>query len=249
MDDLGDRQRLKWRAFGLGLLVPGLGQIFRSRISGLIYLAAALGIANITGLPISLRWAVVGSLTLIGAERARRDVEYGGHSRPAGFGAIGVRIQVPRFSGRRIGLDLELDVPRSVEQVWERMADLRRFVRVDPFHSRLIVLGANLEAGVELAIEHRAFGLRFLRFGKLLSWREGKSYAISDLAASGSRGFFPHVFTFAIEPIGPARSRLTVRVRGRWNSPIVPTWAGRLWVRFIGREHARLLRVELAKPA
>jgi hypothetical protein len=36
-------------------------------------------------------------------------------------------------------------------------------------------------------------------------------------------------------------STLTIRIRGRWTSRIVPVWLGRQWIRLVCREHARLL--------
>ena len=240
------RHRLKWRAFWLSIFVPGLGQLRVGRWTGAAYLAAAIGLGSATGWPTSWRAAGGAALALASAERARRFVEYGGKTRPIGTGAILARVRTMKVGGRGLDVRVELEVPRPAEEVWSRMADLRRFVAIDPFHARVIVPGPGLEVGADLVLEHRVLGVRFHRFGRLLRWREGESYAISDLSAKGARGFFPHVFAFDVVPTGPGRCRLSLKVRGRWNSRVVPKWAGAAWVGLIGREHARLLRAELA---
>jgi hypothetical protein len=106
-------------------------------------------------------------------------------------------------------------------------------------------LGPELRPGVAIALEHRVFGVKFLRFGRLLRWREGRGYTFSDLSGrSEGRGFFPHVFDFAVEPsasAGEGVTRLIVGIRGLWTSRL-PRWAGLWWFRYVSREHARLLK-------
>jgi hypothetical protein len=155
-------------------------------------------------------------------------------------------------SGAGSGIDLviDVDVARPVEEVWARLADFAGFVTIDPMHNRVIVQGPGreLKPGVELAIEHVAFGITFFRFGKLLTWRDGCGYSFSDLSRKGALGFFPHVFDFAVEPgeAGAGGSRLIVSVRGKWTSRRWPRWLGLIWFRYVGREHARMLRAALA---
>ena len=40
----------------------------------------------------------------------------------------------------------------------------------------------------------------------------------------------------------PARTRLTIDVRGKWTTPWVPMGLALAWLRYVMREHARRLR-------
>jgi hypothetical protein len=241
-----DRHRDKWVAFALSLAVPGAGQLWAGRASCLADFALAAGL---------IAGAAIGSpgwvyrlgfvlLAILSAERAKRALEVVPRERPGPRPrAVVADREAP---GRGIDLLITLDLARPAEEVWDAMADPTRFVTIDPFHSRVIVMEGSLRPGAAIVLEHRAFGVRFHRFGKLLSWREGNGYAFSDLSARGRDGFFPHVFTFAVEPTTPGRSRLTIRVRGLWTSTRLPRSLGRVWFRFVSREHARMLSKALA---
>jgi hypothetical protein len=53
------------------------------------------------------------------------------------------------------------------------------------------------------------------------------------------------VFCIRIEPARAASgavSRLSISVRGKWTSRIVPVALGRWWIWLVCREHARLLQ-------
>ena len=134
-----------------------------------------------------------------------------------------------------------LTVAQSREQLWAQIRDLPRFLTIDPFHDQVTLMRDQPVVGVDLVLSHNAFGRRFLRFGKIIGWREGVGYTFSDLSARGPRVGFPHVFMVSIEPQDDV-SRLTIRVRGRWTSRLIPVWLGRQWIRLVCREHARLLR-------
>ncbi len=240
-------RRDKWTAFWLSLAVPGAGQLWAGRWSCLAYFGAAAGL--MAALPRSGSWAALAALGLVGAELAKRSVEAERWPDRARSAVVRSRVVDRSGRGRRVALRIELEVARSPAEVWDQMADLTEFVTIDPFHSRVIVLGTELRPGVALALEHRAFGVKFLRFGRLLRWREGRGYTFSDLSGrSGGRGFFPHVFDFAVEPAapgGPAATRLTVGIRGKWTSRRLPRRAGLWWFRYVCREHARLLKAAL----
>ena len=89
-------------------------------------------------------------------------------------------------------------------------------------------------------------GRRFLRFGKIIAWREGSGYTFSDLSSHGPKQGFPHAFMINLQPLTSDETepltRLTIQVRGRWTSRLAPAWFGRLWVWLVCREHARLLQ-------
>ncbi len=240
----GDRHRAKWEAFWLSLLMPGAGQLWLGRWTGLAYLGAVGVLASRPEMAPGWVWGAAGvALTLLSAERAKRrlEVERGERSGRRSESRV-IDRDAP---GRGIDLTIEVALDRPLAEVWVRMADLAEFVTIDPFHSRIIVMDEPLRPGATLAIEHRAFGWRFFRFGRLLWWREGVGYAFSDLSPRGRSGFFPHVFTFAADEQSDGRSRLVVRVRGLWTSRRWPRWVGRGWFRYVAHEHARLLRKTL----
>lgn len=144
-----------------------------------------------------------------------------------------------------VALRFHIDLPRPAAEVWPHVADLRRFACHDLFHRRLIVLAPTLRPGAALAIEHAALGVRRMRFGRLLWWREGRGYAFSDLSARGPRHGFPHIFVVELDDRGERECRLRLSVRGRWTARLVPRPLARLWLRAVMAAHARILRTNL----
>ena len=180
-------RRDAWTAFLISLIVPGSGLLWARSWWCLVYFGAAGGLSWPTlGW---LRWPALPVLALVSAEHARRAVELRRLRASRKGKPVAVRSRVLDRSGAGSGIDLkiELDVARSVEDVWARMADLPAFVTIDPMHDRVIVQGPGVELkpGVELTIEHVAFGISFFRFGKLLTWRDGCGYSFSDLSPRG----------------------------------------------------------------
>jgi hypothetical protein len=143
---------------------------------------------------------------------------------------------------------MEILIPLPADEVWTLVGNLRHFACIDPFHQRILVLGPELKPGVELAIQHGALGISWVRFGRLLYWREGEGYAFSDLSPRGPGRGFPHVFTVEVSPAGPGearRARLTIHVRGRWTAHWLPRWVRQLWLQSVCTAHLRLLRLAL----
>jgi hypothetical protein len=239
-----------WAAFFLSLLVPGAGQVWERRWSGFAWFALAVAAAPLPGLlepcgptaVAAVRFALLLALALACAEDARRGRRV---RRRPGSPPVTVRLEQPCCAAGRVRLALELAVPRPRAEVWALVADAPRFLCIDPFHVRVVVLDPPLRQGASLALEHRAFGVRLWRFGRLLRWDEGRGYAFSDLSARGPRRGFPHVFFVSVTPApGPAAEGTVVRieVRGRWTARWVPVWLRILWLRFVAGDHARLLR-------
>ncbi len=228
--------RDKWTAFVLSLAVPGAGQLFAGSGTFVLWLAAVIAIASLAG-PVA-PWAI-GLLSLFSAEHAKRCLELGQIRK--GRGVVQSRIDCPMPRKNRVKLGIELAIPKPAAVVWAVVADLPRFLCVDPYHSRIVYLGKDRRPGLELALEHRAFGFTVWRFGRLLSWREGAGYAFSDLSARGTASGFPHVFFVGIEPTDIG-TRLSVRVRGKWTAGWIPRPLVRLWLWYVCCEHARLLR-------
>jgi len=154
--------------------------------------------------------------------------------------------------GRRIDVQIEVMVQRSVAEMWRRVSDLRRFLVIDPFHERVIVMRRRATAGVHLVLRHNALGHRFTRYGRILCWREGHGYTFSDLSGRDPRRGFPHVFVVELEALLEAgeknerpTTRVTITVRGKWTARWIPIVCGRWWVHRVCREHGRLLRKAL----
>lgn len=218
-----------------------------------------------------IQFAAGAGLCLLSAEHAKRLLEKG---RRRDSAVISSTVSCTGGSGRSVDVLISLRVCPSPEELWQQIRDLPRFLTIDPFHDEVTLMRDEAAKGVDLVLSHNAFGRRFLRFGRIVAWKEGVGYTFSDLSRRGPRVGFPHVFIVAIEPLaneppglsrrptirksgvglrgkpggalgateGASLSRLTIRVRGRWTSRIVPVWLGRLWIRLVCREHARLLR-------
>ena len=125
-----------------------------------------------------------------------------------------------------------IDVPLPASAVWGQMRDVQRFLTLDPLHVRVTPAGERRpgRAGQELVISHRLLGIGPDRRGRVLRWREGRGYAVSDLSRRGNRRGFPHICAYEVEPAGPGRCRLTIAARGVWTARWLPRWAGRLWI-------------------
>ena len=142
---------------------------------------------------------------------------------------------------------MSLDVALSPTDVWALLSDLPRFLTIDPFHDRVTLMRDQPAVGVDLVLSHNAFGRRFLRFGKIIAWREGSGYTFSDLSPRGPKVGFPHVFMIKLQSLASPDyqmplTRLTIIVSGRWTARWVPVIVGRLWVWLVFCEHARMLR-------
>ena len=151
------------------------------------------------------------------------------------------------LSGAKVRAHFALDVAQPQSEVWRIIADLPRFLCIDPYHTQVTPLCLDERPGVHLVLEHNAFGVRFRRFGRLLSWREGHGYSFSDLSALGPTRGFPHVFSVGLEPVGDAETgrswtRLTVTVKGKWTARWIPRALALSWLKYTCREHLRLLR-------
>jgi hypothetical protein len=237
----------KWTAFLLSACVPGAGQLAARSWTCLAWFTAAgllaAALARIGELVPGSAWLLAvqfvagAALCLLSAEHAKRLLEKGRRRNAA---VVDSWVSCKGGSGRSVDVLISLTLRHSPEHLWEQIRDLPRFLTIDPFHDEVTLMRDKPAKGVDLVLSHNAFGRRFLRFGRIIAWHEGEGYTFSDLSTRGPRVGFPHVFMVAIEPQAGG-SCLTIRVRGRWTSRIVPVWIGRLWIRLVCREHARLL--------
>jgi len=217
------------------------------RWSGFVWLAAAISLAG--------GWALVrpgeyvlaadvfkglsfAALAICCAEHARRSVESAGQAKH-----LLSRVMCTAGKDRRVRMAIEIDTPYSPQELWAKVSDLPRFLTIDPFHEKIVLMRPAAAAGVHLVLWHNAWGCRFPRFGRILFWREGRGFAFSDLSRAGKKRGFPHVFFVSIDPLpgDPSRSRLRIDVRGRWTSRWIPPWIGQHWVSQVCKDHARLL--------
>src|SRR5262245_21829137 len=247
----------KWTAFLLSACVPGLGQLAAGSWTWLAWFVAtavvSLGLIKVDQFQVEpaawlllLKLGISLALCLSSAEHAKRLLET---SPPAG-GSTARTYACRSFSrGRKMNVEILLEIARGRDELWRLISDLPRFLIIDPFHDRVTLMRDRPAHGVGLLLSHNALGWRFLRFGRIIAWCEGSGYTFSDLSGRGPRSGFPHVFMVRIEPAsgaaGAPLTRLSVQVRGRWTSKLAPAWLGRLWVWLVCREHARLLRKAL----
>lgn len=124
------------------------------------------------------------------------------------------------------------DVPMPAAAVWSRMRDIEWFLTRDPLHVGVRVSrgpGASRK-GSRLVLRHRLLGIGPDRVGRILTWNEGRGYAISDLSRRGVRTGFPHICTYEVSPLGGRRCRITLGARGLWTAKCVPRFMARLWL-------------------
>ncbi len=255
----------KWAAFLFSLAAPGSGQLLAAAWSPAGWLAivsavgwfAAVAVVGASfaavghglmesGLPthvgvVVLEVSILLAVGLASAIHARNLLE----PRPwTPTRRASLRVQCGGRRGRAIAIWIETTTPLSPAQLWRRISNLPEFLTIDPFHEQVTLTRDRPAAGVQLVLQHNAFGRRFQRFGRILRWREGEGYAFSDLSAQGKRVGFPHIFIVSIMPRGSDETNtlLVVEVKGRWNSRVIPVWLGRLWIRLVCLDHARLLR-------
>ena len=225
----------KWTAFASSLAIPGLGQFVAGNGSCVGWLGAAIvlaGVAQQLGVPTYLGVGALIGFGLISAEHAKRLLE----RRSTKRSGLDSRVVVQRQRGRAMSIRMEVDSTLSATQMWRRTSDFPDFLTIDPFHEQVALMRAEPRAGVDLALHHNVFGIRFVRIGRILSWREGRSYAFSDLSRhdrprEGRRRGFTHVFFIEIVPQPDNRCQLVITVRGKWTSRLIPLVIARLWLR------------------
>lgn len=138
----------------------------------------------------------------------------------------------------RVDASVTIDVPLSATTVWGQMRDIATFITIDPLHHRLRLEPDGMRTfpppiGTRFVLEHRVLGIGPDRVGRILRWREGEGYAVSDLSRRGPGSGFPHVCVYRVEPVGPHASQVVVEARGRWTARWMPRWLTRAWLRWV----------------
>jgi hypothetical protein len=156
-------------------------------------------------------------------------------------------------SGGRVHAEEVIDLPMPASAVWGQMRDLKRFLTLDPLHIDVRRTDADAPSDCEptsmrrcsLTIRHRLLGVGVDRRSRVLWWREGRGYAVSDLSTRGVRVGFPHVCKYEVERITPDRSRLRVSATGKWTAVWMPTWMIRAWMWWVMRATRSRIEIEL----
>ena len=132
----------------------------------------------------------------------------------------------------RVDLLAGFSLPIDAATVWRYMRDFQRFVCLDFFHQAVHLNGPVPRIGTHLRIEHRFVCFAVQRVGRILSWRDGCSYAFSDLSRRPGRGF-PHVYVYEVQPEGDGGCRFNIVVRGKWTATWLPRPLVRLWLGWV----------------
>jgi hypothetical protein len=137
-------------------------------------------------------------------------------------------------SAWRVRASGTVDVPVSATAAWGQMRDVLGFLAIDPLHVKVEATSQPDEAGsprgMQLVLRHRLAGIGPDRVGRVLTWREGEGYAVSDLSRRGVRVGFPHVCIYRVEPRVAGGSRVTIAARGVWTARWMPRWLVRAWL-------------------
>jgi hypothetical protein len=248
--------RRAWTAFWLSVAVPGAGQLLGRSWTAMLWICLAAAVSAVLPAAASVEWANSSTLIYVvhGALLLGIGVASGAHARRMVLRpqrrstATSVQVSCRPAAGKAVRLSIAVATNCTPDALWRIISDLPQFLTVDPFHERVTLMRREAAAGVHLVLDHSVFGFRLRRTGRILAWREGESYSISDLSTRGKTVGFPHVFTYRVEPAGddaPAQSVLRVEIRGKWTSPVIPAWLGRLWLAAVCYDHARLLRLAL----
>lgn len=157
----------------------------------------------------------------------------------------------------RISAESYLELPLAAISVWGQMRDVARFLSMDPLHTnvQLVKPGGNHPArtgslkGCEIVLPHRLLGIGPTRRGRILTWREGRGFAISDLSRRSPHVSFPHICTYEVVSTGPERCRLTIGARGKWTATWMPRWLVWAWLWWVLRATEGRVAMEMAKFA
>ncbi len=116
---------------------------------------------------------------------------------------------------------LHIDAPAEV--VWEWMADVRRLLRLNVFHTAVDYPEPAMQAGLEIPVRHNIFGLyRQTRIARIRAYRR-YFVAWGELQPTGVDRF-PHSQSFTVIPLDRQRCIVVNALRGKLNIPAVRYW-------------------------
>jgi hypothetical protein len=145
----------------------------------------------------------------------------------------------------RIRLEGTIPIAAPASAVWGQMRDVEWFLTRDPLHAR-IRRTDGLPASAPwprapIILSHRILGIGPDRVGRILGWKEGRGYAVSDLSRRRPDRAFPHILAYRLRPAGENACSLILTVRGQWTATWLPRPIVQLWLRWISfATHTRL---------
>jgi hypothetical protein len=158
-----------------------------------------------------------------------------------------IRIAIDRnWHVRLVG---EFELAFDAASAWLSLRDFHRFACQDMFHQSVRVDAPRPLAGASVVLDHRFAGIGFARVGRILHWREGRSYAFSDLSRRDPQRGFPHVYILSLDPIDAARCRFRLEVRGRWTARFLGRMLTRGWLAWIMLKTTLSIRNAFLKDA
>ena len=116
---------------------------------------------------------------------------------------------------------LQINAPAEV--VWQWMADVRRLLRLNVFHTAVDYPEPAMQAGLEIPVQHNIFGLyRQTRIARIRAYRP-YFVAWGELQPTGVDRF-PHSQSFTVIPLDRHRCIVVNALRGKLNIPAVRYW-------------------------
>lgn len=137
-------------------------------------------------------------------------------------------------SNWRVDAQKRIRIGAPAISVWGQMRDVPWFLTRDPLHARVQRTdGAPANApwsNAQVLVSHRILGIGPDRVGRVLAWKEGRGYAISDLSRRGITTGFPHICAFQVVPFNEFSCDLVISTRGRWTATFLPRTVVRIWL-------------------
>lgn len=116
-----------------------------------------------------------------------------------------------------------LRINASADAVWHWMADVRRLLRLNIFHTAVEYLEPVMQAGLQVPIRHNIFGLyRQTRLARIRAYRP-YFVAWGELQEHGLDRF-PHSQSFTVVPLDAQSCLVVNRLRGQFRIPAARYW-------------------------
>jgi hypothetical protein len=114
-------------------------------------------------------------------------------------------------------------IAASAETVWQWMADVRRLLRLNLFHTAVDASAPVMQAGARVPVQHNVCGV--YRRTRIAHIRVYRPYVVAwgELQAEGFDPF-PHSQTFTIVSLDAQHCLVRNRLRGKCNIPGARYW-------------------------
>jgi len=116
-----------------------------------------------------------------------------------------------------------LRINASADTVWGWMADARRLLSLNIFHTAVVYPGPVMQAGLRVPIPHHIWGLyRQTRIARIRAYRK-YFVAWGELQEHGIDRF-PHSQSFTVVPLDAQSCLIVNRLRGQFRIPGARYW-------------------------